>query len=362
MGLIKGTLTFSRMCVAGSPPDLSPGKIEECLKRNAFQDRFLSAQEKVMGWTSAENILDSSFSGAQYSLGPYLLFSLRIDRKVIPPSLLKVRVMEAEKAYLNEKGLKKIYREQRAAIAEAVRADLLQKIQPVPAIFDVCWSVSTGALWFSSLSENAVQEFVDLFKQTFQIILAPLGPWDTPGLDKETREAIAATETQGGISELSVGREFMTWLWFKSAERNGSIMIPGVGDIELFFVRRLALASGEGDYSETVVCQGLHSDLREGKEALRRGKLIKDARISMDRDSSKWEFTFKADRLQFQSLKLPETQGDEEDDRSGRILERIYLVERAVETMDRLFVLFLQTRCSPAWEREFDRMTKWRLA
>ncbi len=362
MGLLKGTLTFSRLRAVSSPPDLSSAAIDESLKRYAFQERFLSAHEKVMGWTSAENILDSSFSGARYALGPYLMFALRADRRVIPPSLLKVRVLEAEKTYLAEKGVKKLYREQREAIAETVRGDLLEKMQPVPMFYDVCWSAATGSVWFTSLAENAVQEFIDFFKQTFQVVLALFGPWDTTGLDKETSEEIAAAEKRGGISEQTVGREFMTWLWFKSAERNGSIMLPGIGDIELLFVRRLVLASGEGDYSETVVCQGLHSDLREGKEALRQGKLIKEARLALERDAAKWEFTFKADRLQFQSLKLPDMKSDEEEDRSGRILERIYLIERAVETMDRLFALFLQIRCSPAWESELERMSAWRLA
>jgi hypothetical protein len=82
----------------------------------------------------------------------------------------------------------------------------------------------------------------------------------------------------------------------------------------------------------------------------------------MERDSAKWEFTFKADHLQFQSLRLPDMKGEGEEDRSGKILERIYLVERAVETMDRLFVFFLETRLSPAWEKELERMSAWRLA
>jgi len=45
--------------------------------------------------------------------------------------------------------------------------------------------------------------------------------------------------------------------------------------------------------------------------------------------------------------------------RGGLLLERIYLVEQAIDTMDRLFALFLATRFSPAWEQELARMAKW---
>src|SRR5574340_359605 len=101
------------------------------------------------------------------------------------------------------------------------------------------------------------------------------------------------------------GRELNTWLWFKSEERGGTVMIPGLGDTGVTFLRRLVLASGDGDYSESVVCQGLHAALKEGKEALRQGKKIKEARIRLSQDTMDWEFTLKADYFHFQSMKLP---------------------------------------------------------
>lgn len=159
-----------------------------------------------------------------------------------------------------------------------------------------------------------------------------------------------------------LGREFLTWLWFKSEERNGTIMVPNVGDIEIVFVRRLILASGEGQYSETVACQGLHSDLKEGKAALRKGKKIKEARLKLSIETDDCEFTFKADTFQFQTVKLPVTMNldEEEKDKDGRILERIYLTETVIGMMEKLFSLFLNKRLSPAWtSEEVPRINKW---
>ena len=41
-------------------------------------------------------------------------------------------------------------------------------------------------------------------------------------------------------------------------------------------------------------------------------------------------------------------------------MERIYLVEKAVETADRLFAIFFHLRMSPQWEKEeLASMGKW---
>ena len=39
-----------------------------------------------MGWVSLTDILDTDFENANYALGDYLIFSLRVDRKLIPPN------------------------------------------------------------------------------------------------------------------------------------------------------------------------------------------------------------------------------------------------------------------------------------
>jgi recombination associated protein RdgC len=159
------------------------------------------------------------------------------------------------------------------------------------------------------------------------------------------------------------GREFLTWLWFKSEERSGRIALEGQEEIGLAFVRRMVLESGAGDYSESVACQGQHALMLEGKEALRQGKKIREARLSLEIDSMEWEFTFKADLFQFQSMKLP-APSEEFDENSaleeeGRLLERMFLVERAIGTMDHLFAFFMGLRLSEGWPAEAARMEIW---
>jgi recombination associated protein RdgC len=132
-------------------------------------------------------------------------------------------------------------------------------------------------------------------------------------------------------------------------------------EVELHFLKRIALEAGEGEYSQGVVCHGIHAELKEGKEAIRQGKKVKEAGIKLIYNQNEWELTFKADSFHFQSLKLPQNNWQETpEDPSGSLLERIYLIENAVKTIDSLYESFLQIRYSPQWEeKETKLLTKW---
>jgi hypothetical protein len=350
MGLLKGAMSFTRFAAASEKAANSTEIFDRQIKAAAFRDFFPAEAEKNLGWTDIEDVLDTDFNPARCIFGDYRLFALRVDRRPLPAALMKIRCLEGERRFRQENRVKKLYKDQREAIRESVRREIMESTLPIPAFFDVCWSVNGGTVLFASLSPRIIQEFLDFFKQTFGLVLVPHLPWNAEVLDAQ------------GIGPALLGREFLTWLWFKAEERNGMILVPGFGDIEMHFVRRLALESGQGEYTESVVCQGQHTDLKEGKEAVRQGKKIKEARLRLGRDSAKWEFTFKADTLQFQSLKLPvptDMDEEEEGDKGGRVLERLYLIEAAIKTMDDLFADFLQLRLSEDWSTEASRLETW---
>lgn len=355
MGLKKGAFSFSRFGVSSPLPGNFADLFDEKIKAFAFRDFFPVNEEKALGWTGLQDILDTEFAYATHTLGDYRVFSLRIDRKTIPSALLRLRFLESERGMLAERETKKLYKEEKEALREALRQDLLKQSSPIPSMFDVCWSLSKGMIYFSSHAEKVLQDFQDFFRGAFEMDLALHVPWlDALGQSEDNAEEFLSRQP---------GREFLTWLWFKSEERNGRIALEGEEEIGLAFVRRLILESGEGDYSESVVCQGQHALLLEGKEALRQGKKIREARLSLEIDSMEWEFTFKGDLFQFQSMKLP-APSEEFDEKSaleeeGRLLERIFLLEKAIETMDKLFVFFMGLRLSEGWPAEVARMETW---
>ncbi len=359
MGFLKGAVSFCRFRTAGTLPQPVDPFLGEGFRKHAFQGLFLAEEDRRSGWTGMEPSPEGGAEDRPYNLGDWLLFRLRIDRKVVPPSLFQLRVREAEKRARAERQNRKLYREEKEALREAARRDLLGQVPAVPSWHDLAWIVSRQQVWFSCLTEKIHEDLVALFRESFGLTLIPLVPWDPQVLDPGLAGRLAAPGAAGATPETeSWGRDFLTWLWFKSEERGGMIRLGPAGDIALSVLHRIVLATGEGEYAETVTCQGRHAELREGREALRRGKRVREARLRLGRDNAEWEFTFKADRFQFQSLTLPAVEQTEED-REGQDLERLYLVEKAAETMDALFALFLHLRLSDQWEEERVRLQAW---
>lgn len=352
MGLLKGRFTFSRFHVEGQLPQAFLNFINSRIKANAYTASHKSSEEKTMGWVSLTDVLDTHFEKADYALGDYLIFSLRVDRKLISPKLMKIKLLEEERRFLAESGKDKMHKQMSSAMKDKVKLDLLAKTDPIPSFYDVCWSVSKNELYFSSLSDGVAQDFVDLFKKTFSLTLKPFSPQENSLIQQDAESTDAAS---------LIGREFLTWLWFKSEERNGRIALRNQEEIELRFLKRISLEAGEGEYSQGVVCHGIHAELKEGKEAIRQGKKVKEAGIKLTHDQNEWEFSLKGDSFDFQSLKMPQTDWQEtSEDPSGGLLERIYLIENAVKTMDALYESFLKIRFSSLWkEKEIPLLNKW---
>ncbi len=353
MGLLKGNFTFMRFHVEDQLPQAFLNFVNDKIKANAFRETTKSTEEKRFGWVSLTDVLDADFEKADYVLGDYLIFCLRIDRKLIPPKLMKLKLMTQERNYLTQSaGNSRINKQTATAIKDKVKLELMTKLDPVPSFYDVCWAIGQNKIYFSSLADTVADDFVDLFQKTFSLKLKRFLPQENPQIVKkgETAEAISL-----------IGREFLTWLWFKSEERNGRIALTDSEEVELHFLKRIVLESGEGEYSQGVVCHGIHTELKEGKEAIRQGKKVKEAGIKLIYNQNEWEFTFKADSFNFHSLSLPAMNWPEtEEDPAGNLLERIYLIENAVKIMDNLFESFLRIRYMPQWEeRELKLIARW---
>lgn len=356
MGLLKGNFSFAQFHVDGQLPEAFLNFVNSRIKANSFRETAKSTEEKCLGWVSLTDVLDADFENANYALGDYLIFSLRVDRKLIPPKLMRIKLLEEERRFLAESGKNRINKSMAAGIKEKVKLELLTRLDPVPSFYDVCWAVGQNKIYFSSLADKVADDFADLFKKTFSLNIRRFLPQENPLIAGKPGEAV---ETPPEIS--LIGREFLTWLWYKSEERNGRITIAQGEEVELNFLKRIVLEAGEGEYSQGVVCHGIHAELKEGKEAIRQGKKVKEAGIKLAYNQNEWEFTFKADSFHFQSLKLPAMDWQETpEDPSGHLLERIYLIENAVKTMNNLYESFLRIRFSAQWEeKELKSLAGW---
>jgi len=162
-----------------------------------------------------------------------------------------------------------------------------------------------------------------------------------------------------------VGQEFLTWLWFKSEERGGSVELPGVGDIIVVFEKHMLLEYGEGESNEKCICSGLQSELQEARTGLLMGKKLEQARIQLIQGDYEYNFTLAGALMEFRNVKLPKTAGTEQDDANnpeeteGMILERIFLFEELVRIVNELLRIFLTIRTSEGWRDELQNIRQW---
>lgn len=162
-----------------------------------------------------------------------------------------------------------------------------------------------------------------------------------------------------------LGQEFLTWLWWKSEERGGSVEIPGQGDVIVVFEKHMLLEFGEGESNEKIICSGLQTELQEARTGLQMGKKLEQARIQIVNGDYEYNFTLAAALMEFRNVKLPKTAGTEKEDKGnpeeteGMILERIYLFEELVRIVNDLFRMFLDKRVNPGWGEEVARIRDW---
>lgn len=161
-----------------------------------------------------------------------------------------------------------------------------------------------------------------------------------------------------------LGQEFLTWLWYKSEERGGTVLLPGTGDIQVVFEKHMLLESGEGESFEKLICKGLQTELQEARTGLLMGKKLEQARIYLAKGDYEWRLTLSATLFEYRNVSLPKTveAGDEDSGPvawEAKVLERIGMSEEVIHTIDELFRLFLKIRISSDWNRERARLMDW---
>ena len=161
-----------------------------------------------------------------------------------------------------------------------------------------------------------------------------------------------------------LGREFLTWLWFKSERTGGRVELTGGKVVEVEFLDRMTLDLSDEDTPQTVAIKGQQSELREGLAALKEGKKIEEARIRVRAAENDFTMLLKGTWFSYGSFRtppmLPSAEEADDEGPEARFLEKAYLVEEGIEIVDKLFEHFLKLRISDEWElSELPALRKW---
>ena len=167
------------------------------------------------------------------------------------------------------------------------------------------------------------------------------------------------------VEKRFLGQDFLTWLWWKSEERGGTVAVPDIGDIAVVFEKHMLLEFGEGEYSEKIVCTGLQTELKEARTGLLMGKKLEQARIQITKDTYEWSLTLSGALFEFRNVRLPKTAMTEQatdkrdEEMEGTILERVFLFEELIRLVNDLFRMFLKVRTGDSWNEELGKIRAW---
>jgi hypothetical protein len=145
-----------------------------------------------------------------------------------------------------------------------------------------------------------------------------------------------------------LGREFLTWLLWRSEAGEGLVQYENE-DVVVLFTGKVVLRGILGDVTELAAKGTLAPYSEQVRFGLDRGLLLHTARVRITHGEKVYEATLDAEFLDVRSAKLPELMSEEEDD---RITERLYLCEQLSGMIDALVEAFLSVRTSRAWNKQ----------
>ena len=170
-----------------------------------------------------------------------------------------------------------------------------------------------------------------------------------------------------------LGREFLTWLWFKSETSKELLRInrqkSSLPDllVDFWIDDRMFLQPFDKQGHDNILRGGDPSRSEEASASLASGKVVKELKLGMNiQNYGDFTAVLNAEDLNPKSLQLPQTPSaeahHEDDDLLSHeiLLKRIIDTEIFVEALDGLFAAFLHERTRETWKKnELKLMKNW---
>lgn len=153
-----------------------------------------------------------------------------------------------------------------------------------------------------------------------------------------------------------LGREFLTWLLFRSEAGEPLVQFEKAG-VTVLFVGRVVLKGVSGDVTELSARGSMAPYSEQVKHSLDRGLLVHQARLMLTHGEKAYEATLDAEFLDIRAAKLPALMSEDEDAQLG---ERLYLAEQLSALIHTLVESFITVRAGRAWSKQVvPAMKEW---
>ena len=142
-----------------------------------------------------------------------------------------------------------------------------------------------------------------------------------------------------------LGREFLTWLLWRSESAEPLLEFDGV-PLTVMLTKRLVLRGLAGDVVETIMKGAMAPYSPLVRQSLDRGLLIHATRLQLVHGDHTYEINVDAEYLDLKSGKLPTLLSENKDD---DLHERLHFAERLSGLVQALLETFLRVRASRRW-------------
>lgn len=384
MGILFNTISICQFRVAGDRPSKDLYEwVSDRLAKNSFNSIDNTIDEVSSGWVHLDDSSEKSFAYPRaFWRDHYLAFTLRRDQRRVPSVLLKAHLKSAESEFLAaHPGLRRVPKQKREELSEAVRAALYAKTLPVPSTYDAVWDTRSGLVTFTSLSPKVMELFENHFKNTFDglrlIMLHPFSRAERVLRDDLKSSLLRANKAAtGDVLTLIhdnqwLGWDFLLWLTYQTMNQTSEYAInqPGPAQEGEPFVaylndRLVLLGGGEGGVQKVSVV-GSQEQFSEVRAALKNGKQITEATLYFEKEEYQWKMTLRSLMFHFASFKSPsiklekDNTTDEADEKEAAFYERMYVLEEGLQLFDSLYATFLEIRLGKTWSDEEKNIRKW---
>lgn len=158
-----------------------------------------------------------------------------------------------------------------------------------------------------------------------------------------------------------LGEEFLTWLWFV-LDHNPAILRKADPDLtSLEIGNRIVLEKRHRKDVERITIKGENAGFEEALLALQKGALVTELNLIYRSAEQKWQFTLKGESLNLSSVKTPKIAAPQRpQDMEGAVLEKIFLYDKILQFIEKLYKTFIKYRLSDHWQkRDVTLIKKW---
>ena len=335
--------------------------IVEQFARHAVPPVETLLTEPLVGWVTSRHLLDRDLTEEKILHAGYVSVQLLRAEKKIPEALLRAHCRIEEEAERKARDLEFLPRAARAEIKQRVREELLPAMPPTLVGMPVCVDLRNKLLFAQCMADAKIDLLTAQFRETTNVFPRLMTPDEAAMRRARVNVNDLATarytpdESVEDERELSIGMDFLTWLWFHWEKDGGAFKFNSLQHAYMLEGPLTFFRDGAGAH-EAVLRHGSPLNSDEARAALLCGKKLRRAKFILAEGNNQWSATLDSD-FAVRSLKLPKS---EQPDPVGRFQERMSHVERFLECLLHLYDRFLKLRAEKrAWSAELNAIREW---